>query len=185
MQFFPTSIVVSFSAIVLSLIWARFKFFKVDSTSSKIGSLFYDPAVAIQIILTYYYCYNFTPKNTILLSSTFLLQVFSLAFFWWSIRTAKQLDFAFSNKVGKILTSGPFSIVRHPFYFSYLIVWVSNTILFNSWPMWITLAYLIMFYWLSAKSEEKIILASDKSEDYINYTHRTGMFIPRILKWIK
>ena len=94
--------------------------------------------------------------------------------------TAKTLDFAFSNEVGSIVTTGPFKIVRHPFYTSYMLAWFASSFLFNSLLLWITLLYLVAFYYLSAKKEEGVILKSVYSKEYENYVRNVGMFLPRI-----
>ena len=107
----------------------------------------------------------------------------SLVIFWWSIVTAKSLDFAFSSHVGNIVTSGPFGLFRHPFYVSYMVAWFSSTFLFNSLILWITFVYLVAFYVLSARKEERTIMLSEQAEKYQLYKRNVGMFLPRIKKW--
>lgn len=107
----------------------------------------------------------------------------SLSIFWWAVNTAKGLDFAFSAHIEKLLTVGPYAIVRHPFYLSYTIGWMTSSFLFNNSILWITLGYMMAYYYLAAKSEEEAILASEYSEEYRLYSQNTGMFLPRIKKW--
>jgi protein-S-isoprenylcysteine O-methyltransferase Ste14 len=143
----------------------------------------YDLAVAIQILFTIYYMTNAAGLSPLLVYISFFLYLSGLLIFWWAILTAKSLDFAFSDRVGSIVTSGPFKIVRNPFYISYILVWLSSSLLFNSPALWISLFYLIAFYILSARKEEKVILRSVYSEEYENYVQAVGMFLPRIKKW--
>lgn len=180
-----TLILIIYIAIILSLLWGRFRIFSINSASSRIGSLFYDPIVAIQVVVTLNSIFS---SEGIALFSAIICLVFYLAglvLFWWAIYTAKKLDFALSDKVGKIIKTGPFSIVRHPFYLSYSLIWTGSTLLFNSISLWITLIYLLAFYVKSAKTEEKVISSSEHSKEYQLYSQQVGMFIPRINKWKK
>lgn len=178
-----TLILIVYLLIVTSLLWGRFRFFNLRSSPAKIGSLFYDPIVAIQVMVTLFLLFE---RQAIALPSAVICLFFYLSgliLFWWSIATAKKLDFAFSDKVGKILKVGPFSYVRHPFYLSYLLVWAGSTLLFNSISLWVTLIYLLTFYITSAKTEEKVISNSKYSKEYHQYSQNVGMFIPRIKLW--
>ena len=169
--------------IVLSLLWGRVWFFKVNAGTPRLAALMYDLAVAVQMILTAYFFFNVTDVTKPVLGICLLLYLFSLVLFWWAIFTAKSLDFAFSNHVGSIVTTGPFGLFRHPFYVSYILAWAGSTLLFNSPLLWITLIYLIAFYTLSARKEEGLILKSTQAEQYQHYQQHVGMFLPRIKKW--
>ena len=175
--------IILYISIILSLVWGRFRFFKVNSGTTQLNLIFYDLAVAVQILFTVYYMTRSSDLVPLLVYLSFLLYLSGLLIFWWSIFTAKSLDFAFSDRVGSIVTSGPFRLVRHPFYISYILVWLSSSLLFNSPALWISLFYLIAFYILSARKEEKVILGSVYSEEYKNYVQDVGMFLPRINKW--
>jgi protein-S-isoprenylcysteine O-methyltransferase Ste14 len=169
--------------IVISLIWARFFFFKMNTGTPRMLALSYDLSVGVQMVFTVYNFNNVTDVTKIMGIIAPLLYLLSLVIFWSSIMTAKSLDFAFSNKVGNIVTTGPFGFFRHPFYVSYLLAWWGSTILFNSTLLWLTALYLTGFYVVSAKKEEKTILESEQSEQYLVYQQKTGMFFPRIKKW--
>lgn len=169
--------------IIVVWIWARFKFFKIDSDHSRIGSYLYDPVVAIQIFST---CYYFVIREDIHISaflSVLTLYLVAIGLFALSIKEAKSLNFALSDQTHKIITTGTYRIVRHPLYVSYFLVWLSNTILFNSSLLWITLLYLALFYYFSAKTEENKILRSSYSREYEEYRRNVGMFLPRIKGW--
>lgn len=177
------AILTVFTTIIVSLLWARLRFFKIESSKARVGSLLYDPAVAVQFLAVYYYEITGNYSGLIPPYLAIVLYLSGLLFFWWSIRTAKDLQFAFSARVGKIITSGPFNFVRHPFYLSYIVFWLASSLLFNSIFLWITLTYLVSFYFVSARSEEKMILNSANSQEYKAYRQNTGMFLPRIKKW--
>lgn len=167
-------------AIVLSLIWGRLRFFKMTSGTARLSALLYDATVATQVVTTLILMLTESGKSLPLVAASICLYSLSLVLFWWSVFTAKKLDFAFSNEVGSIVTTGPFRIVRHPFYASYILAWLSSTLLFNSLILWITLTYLIAFYFLSARKEEGVILKSVYSKEYRKYIQNVGMFLPRI-----
>jgi protein-S-isoprenylcysteine O-methyltransferase Ste14 len=169
--------------IVLSLIWGRFFFFSMAGGTPRFLAYSYDLAVAVQMIFTVYgffYVMDITKAFSFL---SVVLYLISLVIFWSSIVTAKSLDFAFSKKVGDIVTTGPFGVLRHPFYVSYMIAWWTSTMLFNSVYMWITALYLTFFYVVSARKEERLIMDSPQSEKYKIYQNNVGMFLPRITRW--
>ena len=173
----------TYIAIILSLIWARLKFFNTKATQITIWVRLYDPIVAIQILTTIYKFSNATESTIIALGAWEVALLASLSAFWWAIITAKKLDFAFSKNAGNLITRGPYAIVRHPFYMSYIIVWTSTTIYFNSVFLWFTLLYLVTFYFMSARDEEKVIMSGEHSKEYLGYRQRVGMFLPRIIIW--
>ena len=176
-------LLISYTTIIVGLIWAKFRFFKITSVTSRISSYFYDPVVTIHIVTTYYLFFTKDDVDPIRGVLALMVCVSGMGLFWWAIVTTKHLGYAFSDKVSKIVTSGPFALIRHPFYLSYTLVWLTSLLLFNSLYLWITLTYLVTFYLSSAKSEEKVILKSDYSREYLEYSQNVGMFLPRITLW--
>lgn len=169
--------------IVASLIWGRLFFFRMAGGTNKFLALSYDVSVAMQMFLTVYGFVYWTDVTKPYAYVVPVLYMLSLIIFWKSIVTAKSLDFAFSNSVGEIVTTGTFGLFRHPFYVSYLIAWWASTTLFNSLILWVTALYLTVFYVVSARKEERTILASSQSAQYQLYQQNVGMFLPRIKKW--
>lgn len=173
----------TYIAIIFSLIWARLRFFNTQGMQVTAWVRLYDPMVGVQILTTFYKFYS-APDSAIASSWAWLAALLvSISLFWWTILPARKLDFAFSKNVGELLTTGPYALVRHPFYTSYILLWASTTILFNSVFLWLTLLYLVTFYFMSARDEEKVILNSEHSKEYFEYRNRVGMFLPRITKW--
>jgi protein-S-isoprenylcysteine O-methyltransferase Ste14 len=173
----------AYTTIIVGFIWARYKYFSIETNSSRRGSYFYDPIVALHIISTFY---EFTqPNNPNLLICSISISCYLLGsiLFILSVRNTNSLDFAFSDKVSNLITTGTYALVRHPLYVSYALVWIGSSILFNSLLLWITLAYLLAFYIISAIKEERVILNSEYSREYENYRQDVGMFLPRIKEW--
>lgn len=181
MNLYQLLIAISYTAIVASLIWARFRFFKITSNKSKLVSYFNDPAVLIQIVFTYGLLLSAPSPSFEATISAFFCYCAALILFWWAIRTAGALDFASSEGSGAVITSGAFALVRHPFYLSYIIVWLTNAVLFNSLYLWISCVVLIGVYIYSALEEEKGFAASAYSAEYLEYMDRVGMLVPRLL----
>jgi protein-S-isoprenylcysteine O-methyltransferase Ste14 len=169
-----------YTAIVCSLIWARFRFFKINNKKSKMVSYFNDPAVFVQLIFTYGLLWSADSLTFIETTIAVTIYSFSLSLFWWAIRSAGELDFASSGSKGKIVTTGAFGFVRHPFYLSYIAIWLTSTILFNSIFLWISLFALLTVYVISARAEEASILIGNQEDMYKKYISNVNMFFPKV-----
>jgi len=174
---------IAFSIPLASLIWARYFFFIVRSKSKTSIKLAYDLIVSVQILGTYFLIAFGEIRPLLIQIIAVVAYTLATAFFFWSILTAKKLEFAFSDNVGTLITNGPFKFVRHPFYTSYIVIWATNTILFNSLLLWISFVALVAFYYLSALKEESLILKSTFAEDYTVMRQNVGMFLPKVTQW--
>lgn len=178
-----TIVLAVYITIIAGLVWARYKYFKLDSKPSRMSSLFYDPIVAIHIASTAIAMALDDLPNLLTVAFSMSLMIIGFGTFIASIRLAKSLDFAFSDSVDKLITSGTYGIVRHPLYLSYLLIWAGGTIITNALLSWITMCYLLAFYVISARKEEKILRESKYSREYSDYCQNVGMFLPRIKEW--
>lgn len=182
MGVYQTLIALIYGAIIVSLIWARFRFFKITTNKSKLVSYFNDPAVLVQIVFTFGSLFQIDALSLQATIAAILSYSAALFLFWWAIRTAGELDFASSEGKGAVITSGAFNLVRHPFYLSYIVVWVTNSVLFNTIYLWISCIVLIGVYLYSAREEEKGFISSAHASDYLEYMSRVGMLVPRLVK---
>jgi protein-S-isoprenylcysteine O-methyltransferase Ste14 len=99
--------------------------------------------------------------------------VFSLLFFVSSIivRTHAMAS-------GKLVTWGPFRLVRHPSYFSYILMFIG---LFLLWPNLLTVICLVGIPgYFGVASEEESSLASQFGAEYREYQKRTGRLFPKL-----
>jgi protein-S-isoprenylcysteine O-methyltransferase Ste14 len=176
------TILALYTTIIISLVWARFNVFYTPKHLTTI-SVLYDSIVSVQILVTYYSLVMGALDPIIPIAFCIGLYTCSLYLFWWSVFTARNLDFAFSNEVSRIIRTGPYYFIRHPFYLSYTLSWISSSLLFNSIGLWITLGLLVIFYFLSARKEEKVFNDSMYSIQYAEYIRSTGMFLPRVTQW--
>lgn len=110
------------------------------------------------------------------------LYVASLMLFWWSIastRAAHRLTFAFAKDAPNFLVmTGPYRFIRHPFYTSYLLFWLSGALVTGAWWLAVLLGIMAILYWTAARAEERKFASSGLSDEYRTYTTRTGMFLP-------
>ncbi|MFK7865252.1 MAG: isoprenylcysteine carboxylmethyltransferase family protein, partial [Pseudohongiellaceae bacterium] len=68
-----------------------------------------------------------------------------------------------------------------PFYLSYIIVWATNSVLFNTIFLWVSLIILLGVYLYSAREEERAFVASDFAAEYLTYKARVGMLVPKLV----
>ncbi len=97
----------------------------------------------------------------------------------WANR-ARKLALAFAPRAPEHLqTRGPYRLVRHPFYASYLLAFVGGAIAAGS--AWLAPAVLAgaLTYWTAARQEEAAFEASPLRDAYRRYARRVGMFLPR------
>jgi protein-S-isoprenylcysteine O-methyltransferase Ste14 len=108
----------------------------------------------------------------------------SLALFWSSIwvNREKPLSAAFYPDAPEHITiRGPYRYIRHPFYMSYLLAWSAGTIASGQSWLWLTVLAMVLIYYRAARMEERKFLVSRLGDEYVQYRHRSGMFIPRFM----
>jgi protein-S-isoprenylcysteine O-methyltransferase Ste14 len=80
----------------------------------------------------------------------------------------------------EIVTWGPYRVVRHPFYVSFLLTLVAALALVPSWPTVLTLIGGVVALQVTAAREERRLMSSELGEQYTSYRDRTGRFVPRL-----
>jgi len=108
----------------------------------------------------------------------------AIALFAWAARVnrARPLGLAFAASVpDHVQTRGPYALVRHPFYASYLLAFAGGWL--AAATPWLAPAFALGLwtYWRAAHREERAFLASPVASAYRAYARRTGMFVPRPL----
>ncbi len=176
-------LILAYTTIIVSLIWARFRFFEISQSTPTFVAKFYDPAVFLQFLFTSHGLLTLEESPESRIFATAILYSIALFLFWWAVFTTKRMGFALTSKIERVFTTGPFAWIRHPFYTSYSCIWIGSSLLFNSWILWITLMYLLVFYYQVATREEKIIIEGEHSRAYLEYRQHVGMFFPRIIGW--
>lgn len=119
-------------------------------------------------------------------SSGAALYLCSLGLFWWAIGASlrKPLSAAFSPDLpAHLVAHGPYRIIRHPLYCSYLMCWLAGWV--TTARLWLapTVAAMLIIYLFAAAQEEKKFLRSPLAEKYLRYRACTGLLFPNPLKF--
>jgi len=80
----------------------------------------------------------------------------------------------------EIVTRGPYARIRHPFYASFLLVLVAAVLALPHVSTIIALAWGVGALTLTARREERRLLASPLGDEYRQLLARTGRFCPRL-----
>ncbi len=154
-------------------------------------STFSNIAVILGIVITYI-SNNLTFLNIVVILPLFdppemlwitglAIVLFGLAFHSWSRYTRGEMAFSWSIDADqKLVTTGPYAIVRHPSYSSYILLFLGGFLLI---PSVTTLLALIGIpgYYSVAKTEE-ILLVKHFGDEYRAYQMRTGMLFPKFFR---
>jgi protein-S-isoprenylcysteine O-methyltransferase Ste14 len=103
--------------------------------------------------------------------------------FWAAVHShgANRPRVAFAGEIPqRLVCCGPYRWVRHPFYLAYTLGWLAGPVMTAS--PWLAGTVVVMFlvYRSAAKAEEAAFLLSTLAQDYKDYQHSTGMFIPKL-----
>jgi len=99
---------------------------------------------------------------------------------WLGIEGVEQttLKVAETHRTEKIVTSGVYSIVRHPQYLGGLLTHVGISFLLSAWlSLLFTPLVVVLLYIVSRKEEEELI--KEFGKEYEDYKKKVPMFIPR------
>lgn len=116
------------------------------------------------------------------------LYLAGMGLFWWAIRVNRNqpLSAAFSpDHPSHLVQQGPYRVVRHPLYCSYLLVWIAGIV--ATGRLWLIPTALAMgiIYARAAGMEEDKFAGSSLSVAYQRYRSRTGMFLPNPFKALR
>jgi len=109
------------------------------------------------------------------------LHLISMFLFGWAVGTSgrKTLGLALNDASSRrLITDGPYALVRHPFYTSYIIFWTSNAIIAVSIFTILPAVLLLLLYILTAHREDKA-LAQLFEDEYPSWHSNTGAFFPK------
>ncbi|WP_242344503.1 methyltransferase family protein [Anaeromyxobacter terrae] len=124
-----------------------------------------------------------TPVPPARLAAALVLFALSLGLFLWAARVNRErpLLLAFAAHVPEHLqTRGPYLLVRHPFYASYLLAFAGGLVAAGT--AWLLPLFGVGFYtyWQAAAREERGFAASPLAGAHREYAERVGMFVPRL-----
>jgi protein-S-isoprenylcysteine O-methyltransferase Ste14 len=78
----------------------------------------------------------------------------------------------------QLVQTGPFALVRHPLYVSYILILVGLSFILTYWLLLPSLAMTVSIY-PTAKTEEESLIRQF-GDEYRQYQRRVGMFFPRL-----
>lgn len=100
---------------------------------------------------------------------------------WTFIILGKNItDTIVTRKEHQLVTTGPYRWVRHPFYVSFLLAVVANSLVTSNW--FVLLVGVVVFVLLvirTSKEEAQLVLRF--GDLYRDYMRRTGRFFPKSL----
>ena len=120
---------------------------------------------------------NFSFSLLNLIISTPLLTAGS----WIAIKGVKEttLKVAETHRAETIVSTGTYSVVRHPQYFGGLLAHVGISFLLSAWYSLLVIPLMVVVvYFISRKEEEELI--GEFGKEYEDYRKRAPMLIPRI-----
>jgi protein-S-isoprenylcysteine O-methyltransferase Ste14 len=79
----------------------------------------------------------------------------------------------------KLITDGPYKLVRHPQSLAFILIFSGITIARGVINCLVLIPVIILFHWVESWLEEKIILEHKFPQQYKKYQETTGMFLPK------
>lgn len=117
-----------------------------------------------------------------------VVYLLSLGLFGWASATIRHrpllIAFAQAPPEGPppLVSHGPFSLVRHPFYLAYALTWIAGVLAARTFASAAAASTMLAVYWRMAVDEERSLLARDDSGRYLEYVHSTPRFVPRLIR---
>lgn len=99
---------------------------------------------------------------------------------WLGIEGVKQttLKVAETHRAEEVVTSGVYSLVRHPQYLGGLLAHVGISFLLSAWlSLLFTPLVVVLLYVVSRKEEEELV--KEFGKEYEDYKKKVSMFMPR------
>jgi protein-S-isoprenylcysteine O-methyltransferase Ste14 len=88
-------------------------------------------------------------------------------------------DTVVTRKKHTLVTTGPYTWVRHPFYTSAALAVVANSLATANWFILVTGCLVFMLLVIHCRTEEENLIARF-GDEYRAYARRTGRFLPRL-----
>lgn len=122
------------------------------------------------------------PARTVMVVVGLLLVVVGVTFNLWG-RVALKSYWANQIKIfegQRLLTSGPFAVVRHPLYASLIWIFIGGALIYaNPLSLVLVCCVFVPMMYVRARKEDALLL-STFGEQYAGYRKSTWMFFPRV-----
>ncbi len=172
---------------VVQLLSVFIVFKKVDSTNNKRYRFFQVQFLAVWGCF-FYTLYSSPPQMQLLslIASLLIVGALGLFFYCSSLIQKNKLSIVFSEDSPEFhISNGPYSLVRHPFYSSYIYTYVGIALGTQSLLLAGLGLSMMITYYLAARFEERKFLSSNLQSSYQKYIATTGMFFPRFQRLAK
>lgn len=106
------------------------------------------------------------------------IDVCGLALFLWAWQATKRnpLPIAFSQSVPHdVFCTGPYSLIRHPFYTAYAMTWIAGVVATTHWVLAVSALWMICLYVVTARREERRLLGSHLGQGYRRYSEMVSI----------
>jgi protein-S-isoprenylcysteine O-methyltransferase Ste14 len=110
------------------------------------------------------------------------LQSLSAFLFGWSVGASGRRNLSLAggeSRSTRLLTEGPYAVVRHPFYTSYIIFWIAGIAVAPSAITAASALLLIVIYFYVSRGEDEVLAKRFKGE-FAQWRDRTGAFFPKL-----
>ena len=171
-------------ACLLSFGWGMSRFF-VKPKQATLGMKVTATAGLVSALLHFRAIFSMHHVALARFSVAAAMYVLAIGLFWWAVRVnrARSLAACFSSTGTLYLTTcGPYRLVRHPFYCSYLLTWLSGMIATQDWTLLPTVMVMFAIYVTAALREEKEYERGPLAAEYRLYSSRIGQFFPKVWK---
>ena len=100
---------------------------------------------------------------------------------WSRIRLGRNWSLAVQQKQDhELITSGIYSVVRHPIYTGLLMLFIGNGIIVGDYRAILAVIIVFISFWFKLKKEEQLLIETF-GDRYITYKQHTKALIPYIL----
>ncbi len=170
------------TAALLSFWWARRWFFqrRPGTPRHRFGLRLTGPILALGLLAQIGFDHAAAPTSLHAIAIAWF--VASLALFWRTVRAfdAKRPSIASTRGAPKrLVTTGPYRYVRHPFYLAYMLFWLGCASASPGVLAALAVLAMLAMYVRTALVEESALLQSPLGEQYATYVAVTGMLIPK------
>ena len=153
---------------------------KSDNGTTRIILLAYTSSIILLLVLSFVHIGFF--ENAIVGWVGLFIMAFGFILRFWSM---KELGKYYSRTLRttedqKLITTGPYRIIRHPGYLSSICIWVGTGLALQNIVMIIVFSLLFVSVYIHRISSEEKMLATEFGEDYIKYQSESWRLLPYI-----
>ncbi|KAK4053093.1 hypothetical protein OIV83_001828 [Microbotryomycetes sp. JL201] len=116
-------------------------------------------------------------------NASLLLASASTTLYWWTVKYTRQRPLTAihsQDQPGHVFDTGPYALVRHPFYTAYLGNFAAGAVASNSRLGWLAFLGAVAIYLQGARNEESKFAQSELARKYSLYKRRVSMFVPYV-----